>query len=122
MTLRRGIVALLRLDPTLGHEQRGVQPCVVVSDPEILSDQRFPLVAVVPITGTPGEGALYPPLSPGESGLRKSSYALVDQVRSVEKRRIHRVFGQVPREELRRIDEGLLLFLGLTQELGSAEP
>jgi mRNA interferase MazF len=122
MTLRRGTVALLRLDPILGHEQRRVRPCVVVSDPEILSDQRFPLVAIVPITGTPGEGALYPPLSPGESGLRKSSYALVDQVRSVDKRRIHRIFGQVPREELRRIDEGLLLFLGLTQELGSAEP
>jgi len=39
----------------------------------------------MPITGTPGEGPLYPPLAPGASGLRKPSFALVDQLRSVDK-------------------------------------
>ena len=29
---------------------------MVVSDPDVVSDQRFPLVCVVPVTGTPGEG------------------------------------------------------------------
>ncbi|MBI4515504.1 MAG: type II toxin-antitoxin system PemK/MazF family toxin [Deltaproteobacteria bacterium] len=33
MKLDRGSVILLDLDPTVGHEQRGVRPCVVVSDP-----------------------------------------------------------------------------------------
>jgi mRNA-degrading endonuclease toxin of MazEF toxin-antitoxin module len=50
--LERGTVVLLTLDPTVGHEQRGVRPCVVVSDPDVIADQRFPLVAVVPVTGT----------------------------------------------------------------------
>ncbi len=31
--LERGTVVLLALDPTVGHEQRGVRPCIVVSDP-----------------------------------------------------------------------------------------
>ena len=64
MRLGRGAVVLVALDPTIGHEQRGVRPCIVVSDPEVISDQRYPLVCVVPVTGTPGEGLLYPPLAP----------------------------------------------------------
>ena len=32
MKLNRGSVILLDLDPTVGHEQRGVRPCIVVSD------------------------------------------------------------------------------------------
>lgn len=102
-----------KLDPTLGREQRGLRPCIVVSDPAVNHDQRFPLVAVVPITATPGEGALYPQLTPGGSGLAKTSYALTDQVRSVDKRRIRKMFGPVTRGELAAIDLGLELFLGL---------
>ena len=61
----------------------------------------LPLVAVVPVTGTAGKGALYPRLAPGgSSGLSKPSTALVDQIRSVDKRRIRRVFGKVSSEEL----------------------
>jgi mRNA interferase MazF len=110
----RGTVVLVELDPTLGHEQRGTRPCVAVSDPAVNADQRFPLTAVVPVTGTPGEGALYPSLAPGKSGLTKASYALVDQLRSVDKRRIRRVFGRITRDELAELDQGLELFLGLT--------
>ena len=113
MKLGRGSVVLVELDPTRGHEQRGARPCVVVSDAAVNGDQRFPLVAVVPVTGTPGEGALYPRLSPGPSGLAKESFALADQVRSVDKRRVRQVFGTVTPGELAAIDEGLRLFLGV---------
>jgi mRNA interferase MazF len=109
----RGIVVVLSLDPTVGHEQRGVRPCVVVSAPEVIADQRYALVCVVPITGTPGEGALYPRLTLGASGLSKPSFALIDQLRSVDKRRITRFLGRVSSDELTAIDEGLRLYLGL---------
>ncbi|OFW03035.1 MAG: hypothetical protein A3I61_05415 [Acidobacteria bacterium RIFCSPLOWO2_02_FULL_68_18] len=114
MTVERGTVVLVELDPTVGHEQRGVRPCVAVSDPVVNADQRFPLIAVVPVTGTAGVGALYPALAPGSSsGLAKPSFALVDHVRSIDKRRIRRMFGQVSPSELASIDRGLELFLGL---------
>ena len=109
----RGAVVLVELDPTTGHEQRRVHPCVVVSDPAVNADQRFPLVAVVPLSRAPSEGALYPELTPGPSGLKQASHALVDHLRSIDKRRIRRLFGQVTTEELDSIDEGILLFLGL---------
>ncbi|MCC6264459.1 MAG: type II toxin-antitoxin system PemK/MazF family toxin [Bryobacterales bacterium] len=113
MRLRRGTVVVVDLDPTVGHEQRGMRPCIIVSDPNITADQRFPLVCVVPITGTPGEGLLYPPLLPGKSGLSKESFALVDQLRSIDKRRVRRVFGDLEVSEMAAIDEALSVFLGL---------
>ena len=116
MKVDRGTVVLVELDPTIGHEQRGVRPCIAVSDPAVNADQRFPLIAVVPVTGTPGEGALYPELSPGKSGLTKTSYALIDHLRSIDKRRIRRVFGRVTKDELVGVDQGLELFLGLAVE------
>ena len=100
MRLERGDVILVLLNPTQGHEQRGMRPCVVVSDPEVSASSRFPLVGVVPITGTAGEGALYPSLETGTSGLRRQSWALVDQVRAIDKRRVRRVFGQIAASEL----------------------
>jgi mRNA interferase MazF len=121
--LGRGAVVLVELDPVVGHEQRGLRPCVVVSDPDVVSDQRFPLVCVVPVTGVPGEGLLYPPLAPGNSGLSKKSFALIDQLRSLDKRRIRRVFGELSRNEIVALDEGLTLFLGLRAPLpGPAAP
>jgi mRNA interferase MazF len=59
MTLPRGSLVLVDLESTRGHEQRGTRPCLVVSDPAVNASQRFPLIAVVPITGTPAPGALY---------------------------------------------------------------
>jgi len=118
--LGRGVVVVVELDPTLGHEQRGVRPCVVVSDPDVSSDQQFPLVCVVPVTGTSGEGLLYPSLAPGPSGLAKQSFALIDQLRSVDKRRVRRVYGVLTREEMAAIDDGLAVFLGLGDRLSGA--
>jgi len=119
--LGRGAIVVVELDPTVGHEQHGVRPSVVVSDPDIISDQRFPLVCVVPVTGTAGEGLLYPPLSPGQSGLAKRSFALIDHLRSIDKRRVRRVFGELAREEMAAIDEGLAVFLGLDDRFRGAD-
>ncbi len=117
MKLGRGAIVVADLNPALGHEQRGVRPCIVVSDPDVIGDQRFPLLCVVPITGTPGKGILYPSLEPGPSGLAKLSYALIDHLRSIDKRRIRRVFGELPEQEIVAIDEGLTEFLGLNHVL-----
>lgn len=116
MIVDRGTIVLVELDPAVGHEQRGTRPCIAVSDPSVNEDQRFPLIAVVPVTGTAGEGALYPGLSPGKSGLTKTSYALIDHLRSIDKRRIRRVFGRITKDELAALDQGLELFLGLASE------
>jgi hypothetical protein len=42
MSLPRGSLVLVDLEPTLGHGQRGTRPCLVVRDPAVNSSQRFP--------------------------------------------------------------------------------
>ena len=116
MRLERGTVVLVDLDPTVGHEQKNVRPCVVVSDPAVTSDQRYPLVGVVPLTGTEGRGALYPRIPAEAGGLRKDSWALTDQLRSVDKRRVRAAYGSIDAASMESIDEGLRLFLGLIPE------
>lgn len=54
MNIDRGTVVLVELDPTVGHEQQGLRPCIAISDPAVNTDQRFPLIAIVPVIGTPG--------------------------------------------------------------------
>ena len=71
------------------------------------------MLAVVPLTSTPGSGALYPSIPPGKAGLKTVSCALVDQIRSVDKRRVIRAYGRVAPDDMARIDEGLRLYLGL---------
>jgi mRNA interferase MazF len=113
MKIDRGTIISVDLNPTIGHEQRGMRPYVAISDPEVSRDQKYPLICVVPISSTPGQGALYPLLMPTGNGLRKESYALVDQLRSVDKRRVRTIFGGISPDELAAIDQGLALFLGI---------
>ena len=46
-------------------------------------------------------------------GLRKDSWALTDQIRSVDKRRVVSVYRTLEPEAMETIDEGIRLFLGL---------
>ena len=46
-------------------------------------------------------------------GLKRESYALVDQLRAIRKSRVRRVYGRVDPMELKAVDLGLYLFLGL---------
>jgi len=113
LKIGRGTVVLVGLDPTVGHEQQGTRPCVIVSNPTVTEHLRFPVLCVVPVTGAPGRGVLYPALEPGTGGLAKRSCALIDQVRTIDKRRVVKVFGEITAESLGAIDDGLRLFLGL---------
>ena len=120
MRLDRGTVIVVELDPTIGHEQQGVRPCIIVSDPDVTSDQCFPLLCVVPITGTAGDGLLYPALAPGKSGLAKQSYALIDHLLAIDNRRVRRVFGEIATGEMAAVNDGLAAFLGLGGQISEA--
>ena len=115
MRLPRGTVVIVEPDPTsIGHEQAGRRPCVVVSDSTVTSALRFPLLAVVPLTTTPLRQPFYPivPPHPG-SGLRVVSTALPDNVRSIDPARVVRVGGTIAEADLLAIDAALSRFLGL---------
>lgn len=98
----------------VGHEQNGRRPAVVVSGDQFVNGQRFPVIAIVPLTSTMLQSVLYPLIRKGSHNyLKNDSYALTDQVRTIDKQRVCRLYGEVLAHELSRIDTGLRAFLSL---------
>lgn len=89
-------------DPTIGREQGGVRPGIVVSNDGF---NRVPheLCMVVPVTGTNRGVRTHLPISAPEGGLDKLSFALCDQARSLSIRRLLRRRGRVERTTVRSI-------------------
>lgn len=110
--LRRGAVGWADLDPVLGREQAGRRPVVVVASDDYLEVVER-LAIVVPVTsrdrGWPNHVALG-----GGTGLDTPSWAMTEQPRTVDRRRIRSVVGSVGSETLVAIDTWLGDFLGLT--------
>jgi mRNA interferase MazF len=112
--VKRGTVVLATLDPTIGQEQRGTRPCVVVSDDVVAAHQRFPVLVLVPLTSTRLDGMLYTQIEPTqENGLKNTSYALVDQIRVVDKARVLRMHGHLSKKDLDSLSKALRTMLGL---------
>ena len=115
MTVARGaIVWLPEPKSTVGHEQQGGRPAIIVSDNVLLSLRFVTMLAVVPLTSTaPTNASFYPLIMARKGGLQRSSTALPDQIRAIDKTRITRVVGHVTTAEMGAIDASLRRFLGL---------
>src|SRR4051812_30760725 len=68
MTPQRGDVVMVNLDPTVGHEQGGQRPALVVSD-DSLNRSPAGVVIVAPITGTDRNIPAHVRVTPPEGGL-----------------------------------------------------
>jgi len=108
----RGEVWVASLDPTLGHEQAGTRPVLVVSaDP--FNRSPAALAIVLPITGTDRGIPAHVKVAPGEGGLAKTSLIMVDQVRTISQQRLGRRLGGVSPATMARVEDRLRLVLGL---------
>lgn len=90
----RGEVWLTRLDSTEGREIRKTRPCLIISPPEL--HDYLDTVIVAPMT-TGSHPAPYR-LSISFSG--KSGFVLLDQIRTLDKRRLTRQLGTISQREL----------------------
>lgn len=105
----RGEVWLLDLNPTLGREQAGTRPALVISD-NIFNRGPADLVIVVPITSQKKNIRSHIHISKGEAGLTLDSYAKCEDIRSVSKQRFIRRFGSLEAATLGSVEE-ILRFL-----------
>ena len=110
---RRGEIHLVRFDPAVGHEIQKTRPAVVIQND--VSNQYSPVTIVAAISSQFSD----PPfpreviIEPAESGLPKRSAIVVNQIRSVDRLRLHKKLGALSRQSMRRVDEALMLSLGL---------
>lgn len=108
----RGEIWDVDLNPTLGREQAGRRPALIVSDNGLNSGPRG-LVVVLPITGTARGLPTHLPVVPPEGGLLKPSVIMTEQVRSISTARLGRRYGMVSATTMGRVDQILRLVLGL---------
>ncbi len=107
---RRGEIWLVNFNPTLGHEQAGMRPALV------LSANRFNagpsgLVVVLPITKRNRGILTHIPVAPPEGGLNLSSVILCDQLRTVSAQRLSSCFGEVSPSTLGRVEVAVRILL-----------
>ena len=107
-TIERGEVVWVNLDPTVGGEIRKARPCIVASI-NLLNDSRLTVV-VVPLSSS---GSPRPPLVIPIPSVGGRSNARIDQLRAVDKSRIGERLGQVTAKEMREVEAGLRVVLGL---------
>jgi mRNA interferase MazF len=112
--MRRGELYQANLDPTVGSEQGGARPVLIVSRDAL--NANAPIVIVVPLTRREHKTRLYPShveLRVGEGGLSKDSVALCEQIRVISKERIAKRIGQLSGEVMAKVEATLLITLDL---------
>ena len=102
----RGDIVWAHLSPVIGSEQAGKRPVVIISGNTL--NHHLPVRIVCPITseGRVSTGRILIP-SGKLSGLKKDSYALSFQVRTVSVKRLSKKIGSVTETQLRDIVESL---------------
>ena len=92
------------LGEPIGHEQGNRRPALVVSADQ-LNNSRLELAIVVPLTRTRRPRISHIEIEPGVSGIPETSYAKVEDIRSVSHKRLVRRYGHVDLATLHRFDQ-----------------
>ena len=110
---RRGEIYLVAFDPTVGFEIQKTRPAVVIQND--VSNRYSPVTVVAAISSQFADPA-YPReviVEPAESGLPKRSAVIVNQIRTVDRRRLGKKLGRLSVASVRRVDEAIKISLGL---------
>jgi mRNA interferase MazF len=112
---RRGEVYLVSFDPTLGAEIRKTRPALILQNDVA---NRFSPITIVAAITSQVEPDLYPTevlLKAAEGAHQVDSVVLLNQIRSIDRRRLIRRLGRLSRETMLKVDRALVLSLGLVE-------
>ncbi len=106
----RGDIIWANLDPTLGHEQSGSRPVLVLSQ-DVFNDRSGTVIAVVLTSQQPS--ASFPlTFELSDPKLPKKSWVKISQIRTLSIQRLGKKIGAASEEELEMIIEGLNEIVG----------
>jgi mRNA interferase MazF len=112
---RRGEVYLVTFDPTVGSEIQRTRPALILQND--ITNRNSTITVVTAITSQ-FEEPLYPTevmVSPPEGGLTVPSVALLNQIRSIDRRRLVRRLGRVTAATMEQVDRALRISMGLIE-------
>ena len=113
MSIKRGDLFWVDLNPTRGSAQAGRRPVVVIQND--IGNEFAPTVIVAPMT-TRNFSKEYPtnvPIPRAVSGLKEDSTVLLSQIRTLDKKRVEKKIGHLPGSYLERVDRAIKISLGL---------
>ncbi len=112
---RRGEIHLVSFDPTVGAEIRKTRPALILQND--IANRWSPITIVAALTSQ-FEEPLYPtevPVIAREGGLSADSVVLLNQVRSIDKRRLVKRLGVLKPQTMKRAEQALMLSVGLVK-------
>lgn len=110
--IRRGDIFYADLSPAVGSEQGGIRPCLILQNN--VGNRHSPTVIVAAITGSTDKAALPTHVPIGRHGaLAKESLALLEQIRTVDRRRLRERVGRLTPCQMEPIDTALKISVGL---------
>jgi len=108
----RGEIWMVDLNPTMGHEQAGKRPALVVSV-DSFNQSAAELAIVLPLTSRAMGIRSHVGIRKGEAGLKINSYIKCEDVRSVSTKRLSRRLGLVSETTLDAVEDILRILMGL---------
>lgn len=113
MTIKRGDIYYADLSPVVGSEQGGVRPVLIIQND--VGNRFSPTVIAAAITSQKDKTRLptHIQISSRNCGLSRDSVVLLEQVRTIDKRRLKERMGRVEEPYMDQVDRALSISFGL---------
>ncbi len=114
-TVRRGDIFYADLSPVVGSEQGGTRPVLIVQNDT--GNKYSPTVIAAAITSQTGKARLptHINIAGGSVGLSKDSVILLEQIRTIDKRRLREHMGKLDDQHMLLVDEAIAVSFGLQE-------
>jgi len=111
--VKRGEIYYADLSPVVGSEQGGVRPVLIVQND--VGNKFSPTVIAAAITSQKDKSRLptHIALSAQNCGLSKDSVVLLEQIRTIDKRRLKERMGKLDTPSMQNVDRALTVSFGL---------
>lgn len=118
MSIRRGEIYYADLSPVVGSEQGGMRPVLIVQND--VGNKYSPTVIAAAITSQKEKAKLptHIELNAQNCGLQKNSIVLLEQIRTIDKKRLKEKMGSLDGDSMNLIDSALYVSFGLKAEDG----
>ncbi|MBR3554314.1 MAG: type II toxin-antitoxin system PemK/MazF family toxin [Oscillospiraceae bacterium] len=117
-TVRRGDIYYADLSPVVGSEQGGMRPVLIVQND--IGNRYSPTVIAAAITSQTGKARLptHITLQGALCGLTKDSVILLEQIRTIDKKRLRERMGKLDEDMMSRVDNAIAVSFGLGSTTG----
>ncbi len=115
MVIKRGDIYYADLSPVIGSEQGGVRPVLIVQND--VGNKYSPTVIAAAITSQINKAKLPTHIEIGalEYGLAKDSVILLEQIRTIDKKRLREKIGHLDDELMTKVNNALEVSFGLSE-------